>query len=50
MNAWVIRLKVAQLEKLIEAAKENEATQIVITEHEGKGLPDCISLVVEADE
>lgn len=50
MNAVVIRLPVSQLKELIKAAKENEASQIVVTEFEGKGVPECVCLVVEDDD
>jgi len=49
-NALVLRLSVSELEQAILAAKENEATTIVKTKWEGKGLPECIHIVVEDDE
>ena len=50
MNAIVIRLPISQLEELIKTARENEASQIVITEFEGKGVPECVCLVAEDDD
>ena len=49
MNALVVRVTTSDLEDLIKAAKENEASQRVFTTWEGKGDPECICLVIEDD-
>lgn len=50
MNAVLIRLSIEKLEQLIEAAKEDGASQVVVTEFEGKGVPECVCLVAESDD
>ena len=47
MNAIVIRLTIEELKQLIGQAKEDGASQVVITEFEGKGEPDCVCLIAE---
>jgi len=47
MNTLVIRLKISQLKKL--ADEITETTALHIQDFEGKGHPDFITLILEAD-